>query len=124
MKNDMEAYVTALRRANLALRGIMELGIIVALAYWGVRTGHNTVQKAVLGMGAPVLVFSCWSLVDFRKWGSIAELLRCVQELVLSGLAAVALYAARQHAPGWSLGVVSIVHHLAVYLLGERLLRQ
>jgi hypothetical protein len=123
MKTEVKAYVTALRSANLALRGIMEVGIVVALAYWGYWTGHSTIQRALLSIGAPVLVFSFWAFIDFRKTGPTAELFRCVQELVLSGIAAVSLYTTGQRTLGWILGLVSIVHHLAVYLLGERLLK-
>jgi hypothetical protein len=54
----------------------------------------------------------------------MSESLRLFQELVISGLAAVAWYAAGEYALGWALGLVSIVHHALVYLLGGTLLKQ
>jgi Protein of unknown function (DUF2568) len=116
--------IVLLKRFNLALRGIMEFGIVAALGYWGFHTGKNTLMKIILGVGAPVIIFGFWGLVDFRKAGSISEYLRLMQELVLSGLAAVALYFSGQHTLAWILAIISIVHHIFVYSLGETLIKK
>ena len=58
--------MTTFERLNLALRVLMETGIVVALAYWGVHTGDSTAAKILLGVGAPVLGFGFWGAVDFR----------------------------------------------------------
>lgn len=102
----------------------MELGIIAAMAYWGYRFGESTGTRLLWGIGAPLLAFGFWGLVDFRSAGPRAEPLRLIQELVISGAAAVALYASGQHALGWALGGLSIVHHALVYLLGDTLLER
>ncbi|MCZ8517685.1 YrdB family protein [Paenibacillus filicis] len=115
--------VMLLKWVNLVLRGLMELGIVVALAYWGYRTGKSTFQSTLLSIGAPLLVFSVWTFIDFRKVAPMPELFRLIQELILSVLAAVAWYVAGQRTLGVSLALVSIVHHVLVYLLGERLLK-
>lgn len=109
---------------TLVLRVVMEAGIVAALGYWGFRTGENTGMKILLGIGAPVLGFGFWGLVDFHQAGRAAEALRLIQELLISGLAAVGLYAAGQPTLGWALGGVSIAHHILVYLIGERLLKK
>jgi hypothetical protein len=72
----------------------------------------------------PKLAFGFWGLVDFRQAGPIAGLLRLFQELAISGLAAVAWYVAGHHALGWALGLISLVHHALVYVLGGTLLKQ
>jgi hypothetical protein len=113
----------ALKWFNVALRGLMELGIVAALGYWGYQTGKGTFAKVLLSTSVPLLTFGFWGLIDFRKAGPMSELLRLLQELVISGLAAVAVYTAGQHALGWALGLISIVHHILVYLLGETLLK-
>lgn len=41
--------------------------------------------------------------MDFHRAGRLAEPLRLLQELAVSGLAAVALYAVGQHLLGWAL---------------------
>jgi hypothetical protein len=68
--------------------------------------------------------FGVWGLLDFRQAGVLAEPLRLMQELVISGLAALAWYVAGGPIPGSTLGVISVVHHIFVYLAGERLLKR
>jgi Protein of unknown function (DUF2568) len=116
--------LTTLRRFNLALRGLMETGIVIGLGYWGWQFGESLGVKVLLAAGAPLLVFGFWGLVDFRWTGAMAERLRLGQELIISGLAAVALYAAGQHGLGWALGLISLIHHVLVYLLGGVLLKR
>lgn len=108
---------------NLALRAIMETGLVAGLAYWGFHAGTGTGSKLALGIGLPLLVFAFWGLVDFRRAGRLAEPLRLVQELALTGLAALALYAADQTAAALLLAAVSLLHHALVYALGDRLLK-
>lgn len=111
------------KRFNLILRALMELGIVLGLGYWGFRTGDSIGMKILLGIGAPLLIFGFWGLVDFHQAGSLSEALRLVQELVISGLAALAWYTAGAPVLGWALALVSIIHHALVYLLGERLVK-
>jgi hypothetical protein len=108
---------------NLTLRALMEFGIVLGLGFWGFQTGTTTLGKALLGVGLPICVFAFWGLVDFRHAGSIGEVLRLLQELLISGLAAAAVYMAGQPTLGWALALVSVVHHLMVYALGEKLLK-
>lgn len=108
---------------TVGLRGLMELGIVIALGVWGYTTGDGTGMKVFLGVAAPLIGFGFWGLVDFRKVRSLAEPLRLIQELVLTGLAAFAWYSAGAQTWGWSLGLLSIVHHALVYLLGGTLLK-
>ncbi|MFZ0626530.1 MAG: YrdB family protein [Acidimicrobiia bacterium] len=113
-----------LRWLNVGLRGLMELGIVIAFAVWGFHTPDSTVMKVVLAIAAPVIVFGFWGLVDFRGAGRVGEPLRLIQELVVSGLAALAWYGSGQHLLGLALGAVSIVYHTLVYAIGDRLLEQ
>ncbi len=115
--------MSAASAMNLGLRVLMESGLVAGFAYWGVHTGETTAAKVVLGVGAPVVGFGIWGAVDFRGAGRHAEALRLIQELLISGLAAVALYAAGAHVLGLLLAAVSIAHHLLVYAIGERLLK-
>ena len=114
--------MTAVQRLNLTLRVLMEVGVVVGLAYWGIHSGGGAAAKIVLGVGAPAVGFGFWGAVDFHR-SPLAEPLRLVQELVISGLAAVAWYAAGQHVLGIALGALSIAYHALVYASGERLLK-
>jgi hypothetical protein len=116
--------MTRTQSVNLALRALMELGVVVGLAYWGYRTGDGAGMKLLLAVGAPLLGFGFWGAVDFRFAGRSAEPLRLVQELVVSGLAALALYAAGARLLGALLAALSVAYHALVYASGDRLLRK
>jgi uncharacterized protein DUF2568 len=113
--------MTAVQRVNLVLRVSVEVGVVVAFADWGVHTGEGTVAKIVLAVAAPLVGFGFWGAVDFHRF-RLAERLRLIQELAISGLAAVAWYAAGRHILGSSLGALSIAYHAGVYASGQRLL--
>jgi Protein of unknown function (DUF2568) len=106
----------------LCLRAPTEVGIVAGLGYWGFHSGGSTAAKLLLAVGAPGAGFGFWGAVDFRRAGRLAEPLRLLQELAVSGLAAVASFAAGLHALGIALASVSLVYHALVYILGERLL--
>ena len=107
----------------VGLRAIMETGIVVGLAYWGFQTADGSIGKIGLAIGAPVVGFGFWGLVDFHRAGRAAEPLRLVQELVISGLVALALWSAGQPLLGLLLAVLSVVYHALVYTTGGRLLK-
>ena len=96
--------VSKLKWLNLALRALMEAGIVLALAFWGYQTGKSTGMKILLAIIAPLIGFGVWGAIDFHQAGNMAEPFRLLEELIISGLAAFALYIAGQHALGWALG--------------------
>jgi hypothetical protein len=49
-----------IKLANLALRFLLELCALAALAYWGFKTGESAVAKIGLGIGAPLLAAVLW----------------------------------------------------------------
>jgi hypothetical protein len=122
----MESSIVSetLSRINIGLRGIIEMGIVLAIGYWGFHAVEANIARILLGIGAPLAVFGFWGLVDFHEAGRRAESLRLIQELVVTGLAAVRLFVAGQPALAWAMGLLSVVHHALVYSLGERLLKQ
>lgn len=115
--------MSAIERFNLALRALMETGVVLGLGYWGWHEGGSTPTKLLLALAVPTAGFGFWGAVDFRGAGRAAEGLRLGQELAVSGLAALALYVAGAHALGWALAAISVVHHALVYATGGRLLK-
>ncbi len=107
---------------NLILRVTMECGVVAALAWWGVHTGTSTVTKIVYGIGTPAVGFGVWGAVDFHQLGRVAEPVRLVEELAISGLAAAAWYAAGQRELGIALAALSLAYHTLIYASGARLL--
>jgi hypothetical protein len=115
--------MTAVQSVILFLRVTLEAGVVGALAYWGAHAGTSTISSVLLAVAAPAVGFGIWGALDFRFTGRYAEPLRLIEELVISGLAAAALYVAGQQLLGIGLAVVSVVYHAFVYGAGERLLR-
>jgi hypothetical protein len=110
--------VSGSERITLVFRVTMETGIVVALGFWGYHVGGVALMIAI-----PVVGFGLWGSVDLHQAGRLAEPMRLAQELVISGLAALAWYAAGHHAAGIALGGLSILYHALVYATGARLLK-
>lgn len=108
---------------NLALRAATELGIVLAMAAWGLHAGTGPLTRGLLALTAPLLVFGFWGAVDFRWLGRAAEPVRHAQELVLTAVAVLALAQAGAPLLGWALALISGIHHALVVVLGQRLLK-
>jgi len=102
----------------------MEMGIVAGFALWGYSFGTRPIVQAVLAVVLPIVGFGIWGFIDFRSLGRAAEAARLVEELAISGLAAVGLMFAGRPVLGWILVAVSIVHHLLVYMTGDRLIKE
>ena len=118
------ASMNPLEWVVLVSRVTMETGIVVGFGAWAYQLASSMAGKIGLTIAVPAVAFGVWGLVDFRGLGRFAEPLRLVEELVISGAAALAAYAAGWHAFGIALGVLSVGYHALVYATGRRLLRK
>ncbi len=107
---------------NVGVRAGMEIGVVAGFATWGWHLASGRVTGVVLAVAAPAVAFGIWGAVDFKFAGSHAEALRLVEELAISGLAAVGFYEAGLPALAWTQVGLTVIHHAATYALGERLL--
>lgn len=117
------SIATVLRWSNVGLRGFMEAGIVIGMAYCGYKLGNQVSWKVVLAILLPVVGFGFWGMVDFHQFKKFGEILRLVEELSITGLVAAALYGLGAHSAGWALAIISVLHHGLNYILGERLLK-
>jgi hypothetical protein len=109
--------VTATKQANLALAFVLELGVLVALGYWGFQTGQETMAHIGLGVGAPLIAVGVWALFGAprsarRLRGPWLLMLR----VIFFGSGAVALLAADQHSLGVLFVVVAAVNLMLIYV--------
>jgi hypothetical protein len=103
--------MAVLKGANLALAFILELCMLVSLAYGGFQTGPVPVWNIVLGIGAPLLVAVVWGLfVAPKAVVKVSPTVRLALKVVIFGLAVAALFAAGQLALAWALGIVFVVN--------------
>jgi len=108
---------------NLTMRWILEAGIVLAFGFWGYHIGESKSTKVLLSVIAPLVGFGFWGLIDFHQFGRYSEWLRLIQELLISALASAALYVIGAPMLGYALMLFSIIYHITVYLLGQRLLK-
>ncbi len=100
---------------NLAIRFLLELGAIAALFYWGTQTGGGAVSW-LLALGAPGLFILIWGrLLAPRARHRLPMRQRIPLELVLFGLAALALAVAGSVWLGIAFGAVAVANIVLVY---------
>jgi hypothetical protein len=109
--------VDAFKGVVLAIRFGLELAALVALGYWGFKTGGGTVTKIVLGLGAPLLAAVLWGLFASPKARFPNEALRAVVEIAVFGGAALALAAAGHTQLAVAFAVVAVVDSGLVRLI-------
>ncbi|MFI6155304.1 YrdB family protein [Kitasatospora sp. NPDC051170] len=104
---------TPLTVGNAGLAFGLELAMLVALGYWGFRTGSTLATRLLLGLGAPAAAATVWGLFlaaggpRFRQPLAVEIVLK----LLVLGTAALALHAAGRTTLAWvyaGLVVVSV----------------
>jgi hypothetical protein len=112
--------LSAARAANAALRFVLELAALAGLAIWGWNTGPTGVN-VLLAIAAPAAAAALWgSFVAPKARRHPADPWRLLLELTVFGAGTLALAAAGFGTAAIVLGVASVVHLLATFLLGQR----
>jgi Protein of unknown function (DUF2568) len=119
-KGFLDMVLTMIKNANLALAFFLELGVLIALGYWGFQTGQGTIARIGLGIGAPAVAVVVWALFGAansarRLRGSWLLMLR----VVFFGSASVALFTAGQRVLGVVFGLVFVVNLVLIYAWGQ-----
>jgi hypothetical protein len=89
---------------------LLEVAMLVALAYWGFHTGDGIVLKLVFGLGAPVLAGVVWGLFVAPKASHPLPVAgRFVVEVVVFAAGAAALWSAGQRTLAIGYGVFVVL---------------
>ena len=107
---------------NLALRFILEMVALLALAFWGWTT-HDGMVRFLWAIGLPLLSAVIWGTFavpdDRSRSGkapvAVPGVLRLLLELAFFGLATWALIDAGQQTVGYLFGFVVIIHYALSY---------
>lgn len=100
--------MSGLRGVVLTVRFLCELGMLVALAYWGF-TAVDGALAWVLGLGAPTLAAAIWAtFVSPKARRPVSMPVRISVEIDLFVLSALALWFAGAPAAAVVLGVLGI----------------
>ncbi len=109
--------MVVIQSANLALRFLLELCALVALGYWGFKTGSGTITKLALGVGVPLLAAAVWgAALSPRRSVPLSDRLAFILSLVVLGLSAVAVGAAGQATLAVVFAVLTIVNATLIVL--------
>ncbi len=85
----------AARGANLLLMFLLELGVYVAVAFWGLRIGPSWTVKVLAGLGGPLVLAVIWGvLASPRARWPVRGLARAGLEVAWFGAGTAALAAA------------------------------
>ncbi len=107
--------LTVLQSANVALSFLLELCLLVALAYWGFHTGAGTVVRLGLGIGVPLLVAVLWGIFLAPKAAvALPAVPRFLVEVVLFGLAVAGLAVAGQLTLAWVFAVIIAINRMLI----------
>lgn len=104
-----------LKGANLLLRFLLELCLLAALGYWGFHTGAGAAQRAILGVGVPVVMAIVWGLVMSPKAKvRLPRPLHLVAEVAIFGLGAWALFATGQPVLAWIFAALAVLNRTMI----------
>lgn len=106
--------------ANLALRFILEVLGIAALAYSGFQVPSSSLIRAVAGIGAPLALIIVWAMVVAPNTANgLSQAQKDVIGTVLLLVAAIALGFAGQLQLAVAFGIVVVVNAVLLILIGQ-----
>ena len=109
-----------MRAANDALRFVLELCALAALAHWGWHTASGVLQ-IVLAVGAPALMVVVWGrYMSPKAPHRVDDPVRIVLEVVIFGAAVAALFASGETTLGAAMAAAVALHLALTFPLQQR----
>ena len=103
----------ALKMLNLALRFLLELCMLAAVAFWGFKTQNNWLMKILLGIGLPVVIATLWGMfLAPRATRPLSGASFLTLEMILFAIGALALFASGKPTLGWIYTVAVIANKI------------
>lgn len=107
--------MAVLKQINVVVSFLLEVAMLLALAYWGFHTGQNLGLKLALGLGIPLAAVIIWGLFLAPRAGQRANsTVGVALSLALFYIAGLLLYQAGQPALAAILFVVAAVNRTLV----------
>jgi hypothetical protein len=112
-----DVTMDALTLVNLAVRFLLELCVLVAVGYWGFKTGLGWFLKTLLGIGAPVLIAVLWGMFAApRAAYRLHGFLLLAFEAVIFGSGVAALFAMKNYSLAWAFAVIVIINRILIFV--------
>ena len=109
-----------IKGANLALRFLLELCALIALGYWGLKTGSGAIAKVALGIGVPLFVAIVWGVfVAPRAPVELPGVLVLLLQVLVFGSAAAGIAATGHRTLALAFAVVVVINAILMYAWGQ-----
>ncbi|GAQ18155.1 conserved domain protein [Oceanobacillus picturae] len=105
---------------NVMLRFLLEVLALVAIGFWGFQKGSGMITSFLLGIGVPLIIAIIWgvffapaSTVNIPIW------LKFGFEVVIFGLAFVALVSMRFSSSAYIFGLAVLINQTLLYVFKQ-----
>lgn len=106
-----------LKGANLAIRFLLELGVLAAVGYWGYRAVGGQAARIGLAALAVVVVATVWALFGSPKATfALSGAAHLLVEVVVFGSGVAALLAAGRHRLATALAVAVVINRVLMHV--------
>lgn len=112
-------FLSSIKNINVTVTFLLELGVLIALGYYGFVVGPSPAIKFLLGLGLPLLAVVVWWL--FGAPGAIWHLKgvwRLLLLVIFFGAGALALFVSGQRAAGIIFALIFVINTALIYGLG------
>ncbi len=105
---------------NVILRFLLEILTLIAIGFWGYQRGVGTIMSFLLGIGVPLIIAVIWGLffapastVNIPLW------LKFGFEVMIFGLAFVALVSMRFSTSAYIFGLAVLINQTLLYVFKQ-----
>lgn len=109
--------MNALKMLNLAVRFLLEICMLAAVAFWGFKTQDSWLMKILFGIGSPVMIAILWgTFLAPKATRPLSGASFLALELLLFSMGAFALFASGEPALGWAYTIVLVVNKTMLFV--------
>jgi hypothetical protein len=103
----------SLKVINLAIRLLLEICALIAVGYWGFKTGSGWLLKILFGIGAPILIAVLWGMFGAPKSVYPFQGLAFLGlEFIVYGSGVLALFLTGSNSLAWIFALLLIVNKI------------
>lgn len=107
----------ALKGINLVVRFLVEICVLIAVGYWGLKTGSGWPLKLFLGIGVPLLIAVIWGLLGSPKATfHLQGISLLLLEVIVFGSGVLALFLTKNNLLASVLALTLILNRILLFV--------